>query len=886
MGRLRVTAQSLRDRFLVIGGSVVVLLTALVPLALGRPAELVGLDTVPWWTLAIAFAVTEAGGLTVAVRGRGYSISLSGIPLAAGLYLADPASLLFGRVVAAVLIGLWYRRHSPVSLLAGMLAVTAGTTAAELMMRTLVLSVPVLSLPGRALTVLVVVLAVLVEITLLLRVHSNVAGPQAEAVRLLVRSVAAGVIGAVVGLVPVLPISRGDAVTAGALLGPGLVLGFRAFALLSERHARLRRLYELSGALAGVSEPARAIPLILEQSADLLRARYAELVLTDALPVHRNVVGHRMWVLRAGQVTGPRTPSADLLTLSFPPETGRLVRGANRDERSFLRMRGIPQAVVVPLRVDGDLVGHLVVGERGGGERGFADGDLSTLTTVAERAGVALGNGHRLERLRFEARHDALTGLPNRLDFRAQLDEGVQDLLSGGRSCAVMLLDFNGFKAINDTLGHQAGDQLLRELAERFQDKAGQVATIARLGGDEFAVLAPGMADGAARALARRLLSAFDEPVLVEGNELRVGGSLGVAVGPDHGVSGSELLQRADVAMYVAKAAGGGYRMFTPSMDLPTAQVHTLATALREALRNGRIQIAVQPIVDLNTGQVHSLEALARWQHPELGEIPPADFFAAAERSGLVVELSLRVLDQALAGAREWLDAGQRVRVAVNLAPGWLADPDLPEQITRALAVHRVPADLLSLEVSESDLIDQPDTGRGALASMARLRELGVRLSLDDFGTGYSSLTFLNRMPVDQIKIHQSFVTELRAGERNRAMVQSIVDLGRNLGLDVVAEGVADATTRIELRRMGCPLGQGYFFNAPMAVDDLAWASGRRLSGFGPGPSTKSARVVFPPLPRPKSPDISDRVLQALDTLVECSTPTVPPAQPSPPSTP
>lgn len=886
MGQPWATAKTPTSRLAVVGGMVVVLLIALVPMALGRPAGLAGLDTLPWWAFAIAFAVTEAGGLNVAVRGRCYSISLSGIPLAAGLYLADPASLLFGRLVGTLLISLWYRRHTPVNLLAGTFAVVAGTTVAELMSRALVLSVPVLSLPGCALTVVAVVLAVLVEITLLLRVHSAVAGPQDEAIRLLVRSLVAGVIGAVAGLFPVLAISRGDAVSAVALLGPGLVLGFRAFALMSERHARLRRLYDLAGALAGVTDPTRAIPLIIGESADVLQARYAELVLTEDLPVHRALAGPLMWVFRAGQITGPRTPSGDLLALPFPPVEGRLVRGSDRAERSFLRARGIGQAVQVPLRIDGTVVGHLVVGERGGGERGFADGDLATLSTVADRAAIALRDGHRLERLQFEARHDALTGLPNRLDFRAQLDESVKGLLSGGRPCAVMLLDLNGFKAINDTLGHQAGDQLLRELAERLRQRAGRVATIARLGGDEFAVLAPGMGDGAARALARRLLSAFDEPVVVEGNELRAGGSLGVAVGPDQGVSGSELLQRADVAMYVAKAAGGGYRMFTASMDLPTARVHTLGAALREALHAGEIGIAVQPIVDLSTGQVHSLEALARWHHPELGEIPPADFFAAAERNGLVVELSLRVLDQALAGAREWLDAGQRVRVAVNLAPGWLADPDLPEQITTALARHAVPAELLSLEVSESDLIDQPDTGRGALASMDRLRAIGVRLSLDDFGTGYSSLTFLSRMPVDQIKIHQSFVTALRSGGRNRAMVQSIIDLGRNLGLDVVAEGVADAHTRIELRRMGCPLGQGYFFNAPMALDELAWASGRRLTGFGPWPAGTPGPAPFPPLPRPESLRTPDQVLGPLDTLAECSTPTAPQAPSFPPSAP
>ncbi|WP_460021801.1 putative bifunctional diguanylate cyclase/phosphodiesterase [Kineosporia succinea] len=864
------TTKSPATRAAMGAGVLLVLVIGLVPSLLGRPAELAGMSTLPWWVFAVAFAVTEACGLNVGVRGRRWAISLSGIPLAAGLYLADPAGLLAARLVGSLLVSAWYRRHSPMTLLTGAFAVTAGTGTAELLFRFLVLRHDLLSYSGRTMTLLVVVLAALVEITLLLRVHFDASGRRGEALRLLVRALAAGVMGAAIGLLPVLSISRGEAVLPGIVLGPGLVVGFHAFAMLSDRHHRLRRLYDLSEALAHVPAPARAIPLVLEQSADLLRARYAELVLEEnTLSADR-----RLWSFRAGQVVGPRTPADDLLTLPFPPETGRLVRGRGRAEREFLRARGVCQAVLVPLRIDDRVVGHLLVGERAGGERGFAAADLTTLETVAARAAVALGNGHLLERLQFEARHDELTGLPNRLDFRAQLDECVGDLMSTGRPCAVMLLDFNGFKAINDSLGHQAGDQLLRELAGRFREVAGRGVTIARLGGDEFAALAPGMGDGAARALARRLLSAFDEPVLVDGNELRAAGSLGVAVGPEQGTTGAELLRRADVAMYVAKSAGGGYRMFNRTMDLPASQVHTLATALEVALRTDSIQIAVQPMVDLVTGRVHALEALARWKHPELGEVPPEDFFAAAERSGMVGELSRRVLDQALSAARDWLENGRQVRVAINLAPGWLADPTLPEQITTALAVHDLPAEQLYLEFSEGDVIDEPDH---AVTALARLRALGVRLSVDDFGTGYSSLTFLSRLPVDQIKIHQSFVQELRSGGRTRAVVQSIIDLGRNLGLEVVAEGVTDAHTRIELKRMGCGFGQGYYFDAPMAVGELSWLAGRRLNGFG-----HIGQVAFPPAPR-----VLGRLDAPLDTLAECSPPTSSPApSPVPPSVP
>ncbi|GAB3242230.1 putative bifunctional diguanylate cyclase/phosphodiesterase [Kineosporia babensis] len=837
MGHLWVTTKRPATRWALPVAAVVVLLAGLVPLFLPRPDALAGVSTLPWWAFALAFAAAEVCGLNLEVRGRRYSIALSGIPLAAGLYLSDPGSLLLGRLAGTLLIGAWYRRHTPLTLVTNAVAVTAGTTVAELLFRSLVLHHPLLSYPGRVLTLVAVVGAVLAEIGLLLWVHRAFdAGA-----RLLARAVVAGVLGAAIGLIPALWIIHGEPLVTGAVLGPGLVLGFGAFASLSERHHRLRRMYELSDALAHAPDPARAIPLVLERSAQLLRAEHVELMLSDALPANRPSPGPRMWMRRAGRIIGPRTPGADLLERT--PGRGELL---------------------APLRNGGQTIGHLLVGERGDGVRGFVTSDLNTLQAVAERVAVALGNGHLLERLQFEARHDELTGLPNRLDFRAQLDESVEDLLAGGRQCTVMLLDFNGFKAINDTLGHQAGDQLLRELAGRFGQVAGKGVTIARLGGDEFAVLAPGMGDGAARALARRLLSAFDEPVRLAGNELRAGGSLGVAIGPEHGSTGAELLGRADVAMYVAKAGGGGYRMFTRSMDLPGEQVHTLAVALTEALRDGQIQIAVQPMVDLVNGQVHALEALARWHHPELGEVPPEDFFAAAERSGQVVELSRRVLDQALAAARQWQEAGQQVRVAINLAPGWLADPSLPGQIRSALARHGLSADVLSLEVAESDVIDEPEM----LLALTRLHEMGARLSVDDFGTGYSSLTFVSRLPVDQIKIHQSFVQQLRADGRARAVVQSIIDLGRNLGLEVVAEGVIDAYTRIELKRMGCRFGQGYYFDAPMPVQELSWPTGRRPAG----PAAWLDRPV---------PLQSDRVVGSLDTLAECApTKTLPPSLP------
>jgi diguanylate cyclase (GGDEF)-like protein len=418
-----------------------------------------------------------------------------------------------------------------------------------------------------------------------------------------------------------------------------------------------------------------------------------------------------------------------------------------------------------------------------------------------------------------------------------------------------MVLDFDGFKAVNDTLGHQAGDELLRVLAARFVVAVGDDAVVSRLGGDEFAVLVPGC-DGPvpARALAARLLKAFDEPAAVGGTRLRVGGSLGVALAPGHGTSASDLLRHADLAMYAAKSGAGGVRIY--SGDLATASLDgvRLAADLRDAVESDGFDVVVLPIVDLETGSIHSLEVLARWQHPVLGPIAPEEFFAAAGRSNQTAALSMRILDQALRAALGWHLAGRPVRVAVNLAARWLGDPSLPEQVGAALARHGVPADLLSLEITETAVIADP---RHARATLTRLRQLGVHLSVDDFGAGYSSMSHLSRLPVDQMKIDRSFVQRMYASPRDRAVVHSIVDLGRNLGLDVVAEGVTTPGTRRALQEMGCRLAQGYLFAEPVPVADVPGLVDRLgvVPRALPGPSTPLPRRPVQATPLPPAPE-------------------------------
>jgi diguanylate cyclase (GGDEF)-like protein len=789
-------------------------LFGLLPLFLDRPMLLDGLRSLPWWTLAILFAVTEICVVNLRVRKQNHSLSLSEVPLVMGLFLATPSALLIGRLVGSLAVFVIYRRQNALQAALNSGLVLAGTAIAELTFLLVLSGADPLGFRGCLAALLAAAAGALLSTGALLRVQIWYEGmiETFTMVRVMFLTVTGAALVGLVGVVPVLAFSRGEAAVPVAVLGAFVLLGYRAFAALTDRHARLERLYELSDALAGAPGSADVVRSVLNQSTDLMRAGYAEVLLTGV------GTGVHLWSLRHGeQVYGPVEAGAHHLTLPFPPDALRLVRGQDPAEVEFLAARGVSEAVIVPLRIDGPIAGHLLVGDRRGEERGFVPGDVRLLETVANHGSVALRNGRLIEQLHFEARHDELTGLPNRLNFRGLLDEAAE-ASRRGVPCAVMVLDFNGFKAINDSLGHPAGDELLRVLAGRFRTAVGDDGTVARLGGDEFAIVSTAVDAEAAQQLAARVLATFEDPVPVSGTRLRVGGSLGIALGPEHGTTGADLLRKADVAMYVAKSAAGGRRLYSADMLIQAPEVFTLATDLRDAVQVDEIEIVVHPLVDLETGAVHSFEALARWQHPVHGEISPEDFFAAAEQSGQVAALSERILDRALAAVRIWMDAGYPLRMAVNLAPRWLADPSLPDQIAAALTRHSVPADRLCLELTESSVMDEP---RRAGEVLTRLHRMGVHLSMDDFGTGYSSLNFLSRLPIDQMKIDRSFIQQMYNSSRDRAIVQSIIDLGRNLGLEVVAEGVTHPGARRALQEMGCHLAQGYLFTAPVSVEDV-----------------------------------------------------------------
>jgi diguanylate cyclase (GGDEF)-like protein len=430
---------------------------------------------------------------------------------------------------------------------------------------------------------------------------------------------------------------------------------------------------------------------------------------------------------------------------------------------------------------------------------------------------VTLRLRHQMEELRHRALFDQLTGLPNRSLFRDRAAQAILTARREGGNATVMFLDIDHFKEINDTLGHEAGDLLLTALADRLREQMRANETLARLGGDEFGILCGGSATDAV-VLAERLHAALQEPFVVCELPLEIALSIGIATTPDHGDDADTVLRHADVAMYLAKAAHAGTAVYDEDQDSNDAARLALAGELRRAIEHDELVLHFQPKAELESGCVVGVEALVRWIHPERGFIPPGDFISIAERTGLIKPLSRYVIAAALRQCGAWREQGLDLHVAVNLTIPDLLDLELPDLIARLLTETQVRPDQLELEITESTILADPFRVRQVLT---RLNEQGLRIAIDDFGTGYSSLAYLRRLPVQTIKIDRSFVMDMCENASDATIVRSTIDLGRNLGLDVVAEGVETQETWDALRRHGCTLAQGYLISKPMPADEL-----------------------------------------------------------------
>jgi diguanylate cyclase (GGDEF)-like protein/PAS domain S-box-containing protein len=433
---------------------------------------------------------------------------------------------------------------------------------------------------------------------------------------------------------------------------------------------------------------------------------------------------------------------------------------------------------------------------------------------------------------RHQALHDDLTGLPNRGCFGPQVEHAISVADADGSQLAVLLMDLDRFKEINDTLGHRYGDLLLIELARRLESVLRRSDTVARLGGDEFGILVRQLSASESdldHAL-ERIEAALEQPFQADGLPLHVEASIGVARYPAHGRDVDMLLQRADVAMYLAKDTGRSHALYDEELDRHDSASLTLLSELPRAIRNNELVLHYQPKLDIRTGELAGIEALTRWRHPTRGLISPAEFVPAAEKTGLIAPLTRYVLDEALGQLARWRADGLRVSVAVNLSMRNLHDATLPDQVARLLLKWQLPGELLTVELTESAIVSDPARTSDVIQG---LKELGVGISIDDFGTGYTSLAYLARLAITQLKIDRSFVLAMREHADDAAIVRSIITLGHDLGLEVVAEGIESQETYDQLARLGCDTAQGFWLSRPLPPDELAGWLARIVKPIG-----------------------------------------------------
>lgn len=488
-----------------------------------------------------------------------------------------------------------------------------------------------------------------------------------------------------------------------------------------------------------------------------------------------------------------------------------------------------------------------VLGARLRGENAPAEPGHSIVSRLAELDGMS-ENVDRLERQLEDVRQqfeqaaflDPTTQLPNRPAFLLAIERaihGVENESAG--PLALLILDLDGFKAVNDSLGLAAGDALLRQVGERLTGKLRAIDVVARIGGDEFALLLPQADSRQATTAARLLLQAMRQPFVIDGQQLDLGASIGIALYPDHGVDPYMLVQRADIALHTAKVGIAGYTLYDPSLDSDSADRLILLSDLRRAIEQEQFELHYQPKVDLISRRVMGVEALIRWRHPREGVMLPGRFIPLLEQTGLIRSLMPWLANEAMRFARCLQELGHPLTVSINLSVRNLLDPQLADTLAEPLAAHHLDPALIELEITESAVMDEPER---ACLMLERLSQMGFRLAIDDFGTGYSSFSYLKRMPVNTIKIDKSFVLGMLSDSNDTAIVRTSVELAHHLGLEIVAEGVETAELLESLTGIACDSAQGYFLSRPLTSDALIdWV---RHSSWGLGSRGKRATAA------------------------------------------
>ena len=779
----------------------------------------------PWWVLAGVFLVAEAWPVHIHFRRETHSLSLTDFAIVLGLFLVSPGGLLVAQLIGAAVAMVVLRKQRPVKIAFNLAQFALGTSVALVLFRALTpdasAAAPIawcaaLVAVGASALIGVVLVALVIRIV---GEHTDIRELPFVMSLACGASIASGSLGlAALELLSVNP----RAVLLLVIPAATCVGGLRAYTRQRGRHEHLEFLYRSMRSMQSASGLRSASEELLAAAKATVSAEFAEIILLPQSaggPLFRAVDGEAASMLKQSDLSAARQLALDVVSSS---EQTLLLQSGHEPHvlDAYLSELGLTDAIVAAIRGDGGLAGMLLVGGRLGDVATFTIDDRKLIETLAGHAGVVLENEQVREQLRHQAFHDALTGLPNRALFAQRVGEALALARAGGPEPVVLFVDLDDFKTINDGLGHGVGDDVLVAAGQRIDAAVAPDGLAARLGGDEFGILTTATAQRDPALLADRILEGLGAPLVLNGREVRVSASVGVALPGEAASTAEELLRNADVAMYSAKASGKHrYAVYESELHTRALRRQELIVALTRGIEAGELRVHYQPIVDLRSGAVTAFEALVRWQHPEFGLLQPASFIAAADDAGLSPAIGRVVLRDAVREACRWRRRSfPALGVSVNLSPQQLLDPQFVGEVRDLLREAELPSDGLILEITETTALRDADV---TIERLHELRDLGVRIALDDFGTGYSSLSHLRELPIDIVKIAKPFVDALGGAASDETFVKAILQIAHALDLLVVAEGVEDAAQAEALDLLGCPLVQGYSFARPMIADDV-----------------------------------------------------------------
>ncbi len=809
------------------------------PLHGAGPVRLIFPQPAMFAIVLVLWAAAVWAPVSLHYRGNTYLFVLEEVPLLIGLVFLSPNLLVLSSVCAVTFAFAVLRRQALLKVAFNVTSVGLSVALAAIVFREVLGPDGAVSLRGWVAGAAALV-ATEITMSVALRVVTKLNGQTAERRTSLVQLTTQALLMAASMCLAfvVLDAAWFDPwTTVPLLLVAALIIGaYRGYTRLSLRFSSLQHLYDFSRTMGAANlEPSSMSVDVLKEVCTVMRARRAELILAEPSGIPRRISfddhgasGIEPITLDDSSIVSQTIASGEAALYNTPPQeplSNDPIAGRYRD------------AIVAPLMNRHTPIGAIVALDRDEEQDSFDNDDLILFETLVAHASTSLERARLVEELRYEvdskshqATHDMLTGLPNRMLFLTRAASALSE--SGG--VAIVLLDIDRFKDVNDTLGHAIGDRLLCEIAERLLRAVSGRATVARLGGDEFALVMADVTDTErAIAIANDLNTEIQRPIRMDGLTLAVTASAGIAMAPQHGDDAALLLQRADIAMYLAKATRNTVEVYSVEHDQSMQRWLMLGGLLTHALETGsELSLMYQPIGDVRSRDIAYVEALCRWNHPVQGFIPPEEFIGIAEQMGLIPQITDFVLNEGCAQLARWRDAGITIGLAVNVSGREFADIHLVDRVEACLRRYDIPAHLLTLEVTETEIMADL---AAATKVLYELSAKGIKLGIDDYGTGYSSLQYLHKLPVNELKIDRSFVTNLPSEESNRIIVRSSIQMAHSLGLYVIAEGAEDELTCAMLAEAECDFIQGYYLSKPQKAQDLQeWILGGAKLEFAP----------------------------------------------------